>query len=185
MSMRMHHLEDESLSALVDEQLLPNEADAARAHLAECDACAMRFADLSSLAMLLRDLPQLEVPRDFSIGPRPAAEPANVLRLQRLYGWTRVASTGLAAVFVALVGASVYLDSAAPSQLTSAVRIEDRQSFSTTSSPTQPPTQPPAQTLAQAPAPRPPAPAPGNQPQPPAPQPQAPAAAQPQPPAAG
>ena len=45
----MNHLSDEQLSALLDDALTPGERAACDAHLAGCDACRARLADLSAL----------------------------------------------------------------------------------------------------------------------------------------
>ena len=108
------HLSDETLSALLDQQLEPGDLRAANVHVEACASCAERLAELRSVVTLLRSLPELEPPRDFSLGPRLVADPPNVIRLQRWYTWTRAGAASLAAAFVFLVGGTVYLDSAAP-----------------------------------------------------------------------
>jgi hypothetical protein len=108
------HLPDETLSALLDAQLAADQEQAARAHLHACSACERRLAGLRSVVVMLRSLPEVEPPRDFALGPRPVAEPANVIRLQRWYTWSRGAAASLAAVFVLLVGGNVYLETVAP-----------------------------------------------------------------------
>jgi hypothetical protein len=118
---QVEHLADDVLSVLVDERLSPAESQAAREHLATCASCSERLAELRTLSGLLRALPEVDLPRDFSIGPRPVAEPANVIRLQRWYTWARAGAASLAAVFVFLVAGTVFLDSGAvPSRPTTA-----------------------------------------------------------------
>ena len=113
--MSLNHLPEDVLSALIDTQLSPAEATAAAEHVAGCGLCEGQLAELRSIRDLLRNLPQLEVPRDFSLGPRLVQAPANVIRLRQLYTWTRIGAASLAACFVLLVGGAVYLDSLAPS----------------------------------------------------------------------
>lgn len=121
------HLEDETLSALVDEQLAADAAEAARAHLETCAECQERLEGFRSVAGLLRELPEITPPRDFKLGPRLAdvgADPPNVVRLQRWYTATRTAAAALAAMFVLLSAGTLYVDSqrTPPSQLASAAR---------------------------------------------------------------
>ena len=108
------HLPDETLSALLDQQLEPADLRAANAHVEACASCAQRLADLRSVVAMLHSLPQVEPPRDFALGPRLVADPPNVIRLQRWYTWTRAGAASLVAAFVFLVAGSVYLDTAAP-----------------------------------------------------------------------
>jgi hypothetical protein len=104
------HLSDETLSTLLDGQLTASEAAMARAHLATCAACAQRLAGLQSVASMLRGLGEVDLPRDFSLGPRVVVDPPNVIRLQRWYTWSRAAAASLAALFVFLIAGSVYTD---------------------------------------------------------------------------
>jgi hypothetical protein len=118
------HLSDDVLSALLDDQLPAADARAAREHLGVCQVCEQRLSELRGVVELLQALPEVALPRDFAIGPRTLPEPASVVRLRRWYAWTRVGAASLAAVFVLLVGSTVYLDSVArpiPSQATSAL----------------------------------------------------------------
>jgi hypothetical protein len=108
----VNHLSNEILSTLLDAPL-----PSAEAHLAKCDRCAERLAELRAVVEQLRGLPLLEPPRDFSLGPRLVAEPANVVRLRRWYTAARVAGGSLAAVFVLLVGGAAYLDATAVGRL--------------------------------------------------------------------
>jgi hypothetical protein len=108
------HLPDETLSALLDQQLEPADLRAANAHVEGCASCAQRLADLRSVVAMLHSLPRVELPRDFALGPRLVADPPNVIRLQRWYTWTRAGAASLAAVFVFLVAGTAYLDTAAP-----------------------------------------------------------------------
>ncbi len=130
MSEAYPHLDDETLSALVDGRLTLPEAASARAHLRGCPACGHRWAELGAVASLLRALPEVEPPRDFSLGPRalaPEGEPAPVVRgvvagsgrdapsrLTWWYRWTRVVASAAAASFLVLAAGEVYLRAAGP-----------------------------------------------------------------------
>jgi len=105
------HLDDEVLSALVDEQLSPGESAAALEHLASCTDCSERLDGFRTVSTLLRRLPALDPPRDFALGPRLLVDPPNVVRLHRWYTATRVAAASLAAVFVLLSAGTLYVDS--------------------------------------------------------------------------
>jgi len=105
------HLDDDLLSAIVDDQLTPNERSQVQAHLETCSACQERLEEFRSVAGLLQRLPDLPPPRDFSLGPRLLVDPPNVIRLRRWYTATRVAAGSLAAVFVLLSVGTLYVDS--------------------------------------------------------------------------
>jgi anti-sigma factor RsiW len=105
------HIEDEVLSAFVDDQLSPSSRSQAEAHLAVCAACRERLEGFSTVAGLLRRLPEVEPPRDFALGPRLLGDPPNVVRLRRWYTATRAAAAALAAVFVFLSAGALYVDS--------------------------------------------------------------------------
>jgi hypothetical protein len=104
------HLADQLLSAFIDDQLAPDEAEQAKAHLETCAVCRARLDELRALVVLLRDLPSLEPPRDFSIGLRLVVDPPNVVRLRRWYGGVRVGAATLAAAFVFLLAGALYVD---------------------------------------------------------------------------
>jgi hypothetical protein len=112
-SLSSEHLHDDALSALLD-------SDAPRAeapHLATCAACDQRLEELRAVVGLLRGLPDVPPPRDFTL----QVDPPNVIRLRSWYVWTRAASGALAAVFVFLVAGALYLDSAPPAAAPRAV----------------------------------------------------------------
>jgi anti-sigma factor RsiW len=48
------HLDDELLSASIDDRLTPEEASVVRAHLETCAACVERLGDLQAVVGLLR-----------------------------------------------------------------------------------------------------------------------------------
>jgi Putative zinc-finger len=104
------HILDETLSALVDNQLGPDAAQSARVHLAACSECQQRLDELRSVVALLRALPVVEPPRDFRLGPRLVVAPPNVVRLRRWYTAARASAASLAAVFVVLSAGALYVD---------------------------------------------------------------------------
>jgi len=52
------------LSAYLDGELTPADAEEVRAHLARCEACGAELARLQSVKVLLRRLPERPVPQD-------------------------------------------------------------------------------------------------------------------------
>lgn len=105
------HIDDEILSAFVDDQLTPDEKAQVQAHLDACSACQQRLEELLAVATLLRRLPDVDLPRDFSLGPRRVADPPNVTRLRRWYTVTRVGAATLAAAWLFLSAGALYVDS--------------------------------------------------------------------------
>jgi hypothetical protein len=102
---------DETLSALVDDQLDADAAHSARGHITTCSACRQRLDQLHAVVALLRALPDLEPPRDFRLGLRLVVDPPNVVRLRRWYAIARAGAASLAAVFVFLSVGALYIDS--------------------------------------------------------------------------
>jgi hypothetical protein len=103
------HIDDDVLSAFVDQQLSTDDLARARAHLETCADCQERLDGFRSVATLLRQLPEVEPPRDFALGLRLVGEPPNVVRLRRWYAAARITAAGLAAVFVCLLAGTLYL----------------------------------------------------------------------------
>jgi hypothetical protein len=105
------HIDEILLSALVDDQLTGEEKPRALAHLETCAACQQHLNELRSVVSLLRGLPDVPLPRDFSLGPRLLVDPPNVIRLRQWYGVARTAAASLAAAFVFLSVGTLYVDS--------------------------------------------------------------------------
>jgi putative zinc finger protein len=87
------HLTTEQLSAFLDKQLSPAERAVFDAHLASCQQCQSRLADLRLTVALVRALPQEEVPRSFVLPSRlapgaehPTPRPATVTPVPRQRG---------------------------------------------------------------------------------------------------
>ncbi len=112
MAQQDEHLTTEQLSAFLDKQLSPPEQAVFDAHLASCQQCQSRLADLRLTVALVRALPQEDVPRSFvlpsrlaPVAERPTPRPATVTpvpqqrgaRVSVLQRTVRVVST-LAAV---------------------------------------------------------------------------------------
>jgi hypothetical protein len=104
------HIDDDALSAFADHELGPDEIVRASAHLETCSDCQERLDGLRSVAVLLRQLPEVEPPRDFALGPTLVMDPPNVVRLQRWYTAARASAAALAAVCVFLLAGTLYLD---------------------------------------------------------------------------
>jgi hypothetical protein len=138
------HLSDETLSALIDNQLSSDDTSASQVHLGTCSACALRRDELRSVAELLRSLPELEAPRDFALGPRVVADPPNVIRLQRWYAVTRAAAASLAAVFVFLAAGALYVDSQPVPRAATTSAADARSSLSAPAPAAEPQNVPPA-----------------------------------------
>jgi hypothetical protein len=119
------HIDDEILSAFVDNQITPDEVAHVQEHLATCAECSAHFDGFQGVAQLLRGLPEIEPPRDLALGPRLVADPPNVIRLQRWYTATRAVAASLAAVWVLLSVGALYVDSR-PSAATSAQVAQPR-----------------------------------------------------------
>lgn len=67
------HLTTEQLSAFLDKQLSPQEQAIVDAHLRDCQPCQQSLAGLQQTVALLHALPQVEVPRSFTLPARIAA----------------------------------------------------------------------------------------------------------------
>ena len=63
------HLSEDELNRYLDGDLDSAERARADAHLSHCADCRSSLADVQMLTSLLRDLPQVEVPRSFQLGP--------------------------------------------------------------------------------------------------------------------
>src|SRR6476620_4423823 len=77
------HLSEDELNRYLDGDLDSAERARADAHLSHCVDCRSSLADVQMLASLLRDLPQVDVPRSLQLGPE-FAQPASL--------WDRLAA---------------------------------------------------------------------------------------------
>ena len=98
MAQQDEHLTTEQLSAFLDKQLSPQEQAGFDAHLASCQQCQSRLADLRLTVALVHALPQEEVPRSFvlpsrlaPVTERPTRRPATVTPVPQQRGaWVYV-----------------------------------------------------------------------------------------------
>jgi len=99
----------ESLSAYIDGELEAAAAERLEAHLAACEGCRLELQQLRATAAALRDLPEAEAPRSFTLSPERAAarRPLTGATAPLALGM-RLAAAGvavaLAAVFVVDLG---------------------------------------------------------------------------------
>src|SRR3990172_5679128 len=63
----------ESLSPYIDGEMRASAAERLEAHLAACEGCRLELEQLRATAAALRDLPEIEVPRSFTLSPERAA----------------------------------------------------------------------------------------------------------------
>jgi len=108
----------ESLSAYIDGELEAVAAERLEAHLAACEGCRLELGQLRATAAALRDLPEAQAPRSFTLSPkatRLGESPERAAARRPLTGATsplalgmRLAAAGaavaLAAVFVVDLG---------------------------------------------------------------------------------
>jgi len=147
------HLTTEQLSAFLDKQLSPAEWAVFDAHLASCQQCQSRLADLRLTVALVRALPQEEVPRSFvlpsrlaPVAERPTPRPATVTpvpqqrraRVSVLQRTVRAVST-LAAVLALIfilsgIVPSMHLGSGGAASTTGSVPAASNQSNQSTAS---------------------------------------------------
>jgi len=63
----------ESLSPYIDGEMEAGAAERLEAHLAACEGCHLELQQLRAMAAALHDLPQVELPRSFTLSPERAA----------------------------------------------------------------------------------------------------------------
>lgn len=99
---RHRRLRDQ-LSAYLDGELDESAVAGLEGHLAECDSCRLELEQLRAAAAALRELPQAEAPRSFTlspdqVAPRPAPAPAGPLAIGM-----RMATAGVAAALAVVL----------------------------------------------------------------------------------
>ncbi len=89
------------LSSYIDGQVTEVDKTLVERHLSSCNRCQVEFDDLQATVGLLRDLPQLEVPRPFAL----SSEPAEVRPTAALSwgAWTPRLATAAVAVFLVVL----------------------------------------------------------------------------------
>src|SRR6476659_5845318 len=63
------HIAGEDISAYVDEELSPAETSRVYAHLQSCDECTALADDMRATQTLMRHLPVVPAPREFTLVP--------------------------------------------------------------------------------------------------------------------
>ena len=108
---RRHPFGEEALSAYVDSRLSPAESARLERHLASCEACRRRLAELRAVVEGLRALPSMPAPRSFTLRPqqveaeRRAAPAAPVPGIQRALAFGPAgAAVAALLLFAVLVG---------------------------------------------------------------------------------
>jgi anti-sigma factor RsiW len=102
------HLTIEQLSSFIDGRLAFSERASAEGHLAACDRCKAELQDLQATVALVREMPEVDPPRDFRL-PRTVTplRPRRGSLALRLVPWTRAAGALAAALCVVLVSAEI------------------------------------------------------------------------------
>ena len=108
-SIGTHRRFRDQLSAYIDGELEAAAAERLEAHLAACEGCRLELGQLRATAAALRDLPEAEAPRSFTLSPERAAGRRPLTRATApLALGMRLAAAGvavaLAAVFVVDLG---------------------------------------------------------------------------------
>lgn len=121
------HTTDDQISSLLDRRLGAQERGAVEAHLATCSMCADRASHARTVLDMLRALPSVPPPRDFRLTDADrrlvaVPDPPNVVRLRRLYTLTRVGAATMAAAFVTLSAATLFVDTRPPATITRAAQ---------------------------------------------------------------
>ena len=137
------------LSAYLDGEVTASERRMVAEHLSECGACTSELEELKMTVVLLRDLPDLPVPRSFTLErePVPADGGTGLLRAARLA--TAAAGSLAAAMLVGTMAVGVFIegmDDSEPASDSPATMVEAAPA-------------PAAQPMSAAPAPAPTAPA--------------------------
>src|SRR3989337_3917553 len=104
----------EGLSAYIDGELEASAAERLETHLAACEGCRLELEQLRATAAALRDLPEAEVPRSFTLSPkatRLGESPERAAARRPLTGATAPLALGmrLAAAGVAVALAAVFV----------------------------------------------------------------------------
>ena len=102
-----HRRWQEKLSAYIDERLDPSERQDLERHLAECSSCQEELESLRATVALLRQMPQVLVPRSFRLteAPLPRTLPWTVRYVAPL----RYATAAAAVLFLAIALGDVLL----------------------------------------------------------------------------
>jgi len=105
-----HHIDDDLLSAFVDDELAAEEVAHVQSHVVSCVECQARIDEFRTVRDLLRKLPSLTPPREFTLGPRLIVDPPNVVQMRRWFRTARTAAAALAAIWIGLSAGALYVD---------------------------------------------------------------------------
>ena len=102
-----HRRWQEKLSAYIDERLDPSERQELTRHLAECSSCQEELESLRAMVALLRQMPQVPIPRSFRLteAPLPRTLPWSVRYVAPL----RYATAAAAVLFLVVALGDVLL----------------------------------------------------------------------------
>jgi len=94
----------ESLSPYIDGEVEASAAERLEAHLAACEGCRLELRQLRATAVALRDLPEVQAPRSFTLSPERAAarRPLTGAATPLALGM-RLAAAGLAVALAAVL----------------------------------------------------------------------------------
>jgi Putative zinc-finger len=93
----------ESLSSYIDGEVEARAAERLEAHLAACEGCRLELRQLRATAAALRDLPEVQPPRSFTLSPERAAARRPLTGAATLALGMRLAAAGLAVALAAVL----------------------------------------------------------------------------------
>ena len=99
---RHRRLRDQ-LSAYIDGALAPAAARRLEAHLGECEGCRAELEQLRSTVTALRELPEAQVPRSFTLSPERVAARRPAMPAAPLAFGARIAAAGVAVALAAVL----------------------------------------------------------------------------------
>jgi anti-sigma factor RsiW len=101
---RTHRPDAELLSAHLDGRLDAVAAARAEAHIASCEACRVRLAELRTMRDMLRSLPDADAPRSFRLRPSDVPSPVVTRRAPGAVRAMPMLGAVAAVVFAAVLG---------------------------------------------------------------------------------
>ncbi len=116
-----HDWARERMSPYMDGQLSPAEAAQLEAHIRNCVECANELLALRTTRQLLQAMPSVRLPRAFTLEAAPRRQV-----LPRAFFFLRTATAVTAAVFVALLAASLVLPFSGPAPASAPAVLQSR-----------------------------------------------------------
>ena len=104
----MAHLDPETLSAYIDQELSPDQRDQVKEHLASCAECRQEYEELRALSTLVRQLPVYTPKRVIEIDETPMAKPT---MLNTMIEFSRPLALAAIIILVAFAGLRLVTDS--------------------------------------------------------------------------